>query len=675
MKQNQEIKARLDEWKKNLPDGSPLAKELADMERDAPLLTERFGAELSFGTAGLRGKLGPGTNAMNLVTVWRATEGLSNYIEKYFAEISGKTGETGNGAKTAATDAFERAGEADSDTGTVRTVGSVESQFLPEKAVCIAFDPRHMSREFAELAAAVFANHGIRVYTFDGIRPTPELAYLIRAKHTVSGLNLTASHNPKDYNGYKVYWADGCQISGEVSKGIAAEIDALPYFPGTPAPSFEEAKKTGLITMCGEVEDRAYLDTIEALAVHTAPADLDLSIPIVYTPLNGAGSIPFMRVIKERGFTNVHIVEEQKDPDPDFTTVGYPNPEDPKAFALAEKLGLQVNAEVLLATDPDSDRFAIEIRNHAADRALAQGSGPAGGRTRNACTQGGAAAGAATPAVPAYIPLNGNQTGYLLLSYILEGKKETGTQPSGAAAVRSIVTSPLGDRIAEANGVAMFEALTGFKNICGTIPTMEKYGLSYVFGWEESVGYASCPAIRDKDGISAGMLVAEAAAYYSKQGKTLAEALSDIYAKYGFFAEDEPYIIHEGLSGKAKIEGQMADLREHPFTSVAGQDVEEVIDFSNGHTQRVPVPAAGSKTESGTAPEQGGAAEDAGVIENHIPASNVLKYVLTGGTVFFVRPSGTEPKIKFYFYSEGTSLADAKAKNAAVKEAVLKRFV
>ena len=671
---SKEAASRLQEWKEKLPGGSPLAKDLAEMEGDEDLLTERFGAELSFGTAGLRGRLGPGTNAMNVVTVARATEGLSRYIEKYFSEISAKSGAAGSDREAA------EAGTASIQTG-VAAAGP-----LPEKAVVIAFDPRHMSREFAELAAAIFASHGIRVYTFDGIRPTPELAYLIRAKHTVSGLNLTASHNPKDYNGYKVYWADGCQISGEVSKGIAAEIDALPYFPEEAVSSFEEAQKTGLITMCGEVEDRAYLETIEALAVHTNAADLDLSIPIVYTPLNGAGSVPFMRVMKDRGFSNVHIVEAQRDPDPDFTTVGYPNPEDPKAFALAERLGLETGAEVLLATDPDSDRFAIEIRNHARDTRSAD----TNGKTRNACTErkaegkGGAAEGAATPVTPAYIPLNGNQTGYLLLSYILEGKKETGTMPAGAAAVRSIVTSPLGDRIAAANGVAMFEALTGFKNICGTIPTMEKYGLSYVFGWEESVGYASCPSIRDKDGISAGMLVAEAAAFYRKQGKTLAEALSDIYVKYGFFAEDEPYIIHEGLSGKAKIEGQMADLREHPFTKVAGQDVKEVIDFADGYTQRVSIPKESFDVNTGGRDVQmqdtadsrtgGKTGESEHNVENVIPSSNVLKYVLSGGTVFFVRPSGTEPKIKFYFYSEGTSLADAKAKNAAVKEEVLKRF-
>ena len=429
MSLSEDAARQVNEWKVKLPGNSDLGRELAAMEKDEALLAERFGAELSFGTAGLRGKLGPGTNAMNLVTVRRASEGLARYIEKYFgktgAVVSSEAGPDGNDAENA------------TDAG--------KGNFLPEKAVCIAFDPRHMSREFAELSAAVFASHGIRVYTFESIRPTPELAYLIRAKGTVSGLNITASHNPKDYNGYKVYWADGCQISGDVSKGIAAEIEALPYFPETgasygeregkearpgfpeagtsfldAASAFDAAKAAGFITICGEVEDRAYLDTIRAVAVHTDPCDLALDIPIVYTPLNGAGSIPFMRIMKERGFTNVHIVEEQKSPDPDFTTVGYPNPEDPKAFALAEKLGLETGAEVLLATDPDSDRFAIEIRNHAADS-----------NTRNADAPGKIAADAARTSagvgdgnIPAYIPMNGNQTGYLLLSYILEGRRE-----------------------------------------------------------------------------------------------------------------------------------------------------------------------------------------------------------------------------------------------------------
>ncbi len=578
---DQKAMERYNEWLTNLSENDPLRKELLSIKDDDDEINERFGEEMTFGTAGLRGKLGAGTGYMNRVIIERVTKALSNCIIDEFVK---------NGNKD------ER-----------------------ERPSCvIAYDPRHYSKDFASLSASILSRHGIIAYTFEDIRPTPELAFLIRNLHADAGINITASHNPKEYNGYKVYWSDGCQISGEISKRIAAEIERLPYpLHEEDHNLLSEEKESSLITYLGEKEDRAYLDRIEALAVHEGD-ELDLAMPLVYTPLNGAGAVPFERMLKDRGFTNYHIVEEQKGPDPEFSSVGYPNPEDPKAFRLSEELGAKTGAEVLLATDPDSDRFAIEVRK------------PDGGT---------------------YLPLNGNQTGYILLDYILSGRKERNEDAAHPAVVRSIVTSPLGDIIAKRYGVAMFEALTGFKNICGTIPIMEENGYSYVFGWEESVGYAACADIRDKDGISAGMLVSEAAAYYRKNGGTLYGDLMDIYEKNGFVNEEEPFIIKEGLKGKAEIASMMDHLRKEPFSEVAGIRVEKVTDYSTPVEIKV--------------------GEDTSYL---LESSNVLRFDLSGGSRFFVRPSGTEPKIKFYFYAFGESLKDAAEKNAAVKEEVLHFF-
>ena len=556
-----DYQSRYDEWLEKLPEGDPLKAELIAIADDEKDKEERFYQDLSFGTAGLRGKVGAGTNRMNFLTVGKASQGVADYIVSK--------------------------GQAAMDAGVV-----------------IAHDPRHFSREFSELAAGIFAANGIKVYTFPSLRPTPELAFMIRRLHTVSGINITASHNPKDYNGYKAYWDDGCQVSAEVADGMTECINAVDIWTGIKKSDYEEGVKSGKITVLGEEYDREYLDKIESLAIHEGD-DLDLSIPLVYTPLNGCGSIPFRQMLTDRGFTNWKIVPEQENPDPDFTTVGYPNPEDPKAFALSEKYGREFGAELLMATDPDSDRFAIEIRDDNGN----------------------------------YIPLNGNQTGYLLVNYVLEGHKTAGTLPPKGAMVKSIVTSTLSTIIAKAYGVEMFETLTGFKNICGKIPYLHENGYQYLFGYEESVGYAVCEDIRDKDGISAGMLVAEAAAYYRKQGKTLWDVLNEIYAKYGAFAEDEPNIVLEGIPGAQRIQRMMKFYRENLPTEVAGAKVEKVIDYINGY-------------------------ED-------IPPQNAIRMFLDNGSWFAIRPSGTEPKIKFYFYSNQQSREEALKVNADIKKATL----
>ncbi len=556
-------KEKYNYWLSRLADGDPLKEELLAIADDEKEIEERFYLDLTFGTAGLRGILAAGTNRMNYLTVGRATQGIANYIKTFGIEAR-------------------------------------------KKGVVIAHDCRYKSREFCLLTARILAANGIKAYIFDDLRTTPELAFMVRNLGTISGINITASHNPQEYNGYKAYWQDGCQVSADVAEGMLKEIGKLDYFDGIQKMDYDDAVIAGLIEVLDESKDREYLDLVESCKVHEGD-ELALDLPVVYTPLNGAGAIPFAVMMKDRGFTNWHIVEEQRLPDPEFTTVGYPNPEDPKAFKLAEELGRKVGAEVLMATDPDGDRFAIELRDENGD----------------------------------YVPLNGNQTGYLLVNYLLEGHKDAGTLPENGAMVKSIVTSNLSEIMANAYGVKMFEALTGFKNICGRIPDLEKMGLKYMFGYEESIGYAACPEIRDKDGISAGMLVAEAAAYYKKQGKTLFQVLNEIYEKYGWVAEDEPNIVLKGIEGSKRIARMMDDLRAHPITEVNGRKVVKLIDYKDGY-------------------------ED-------IPASNVLRYFLDNDAWFAIRPSGTEPKIKFYFYAMGKDREDAIAVNKAIKDEVFAR--
>ncbi|WP_026512732.1 phospho-sugar mutase [Butyrivibrio sp. LB2008] len=555
-----DYKKKYDEWMAHLSEEDPLKAELYKIKDDEKEKEERFYQDLAFGTAGLRGKVGAGTNMMNFLTVGKASQGIADYIANCGKEAM-------------------------------------------DKGVVIAHDPRHFSKEFSQLAAGIFAANGIKVYTFPDLRPTPELAFMIRRLNTVSGINITASHNPREYNGYKAYWDDGCQVSAEVADGMTEMISKVDIWTGIKKSDFNEGVASGKIIVLGDEYDREYLDKIEGMAIHEHD-ELDLSIPLVYTPLNGCGSIPFRQMLKDRGFTNWKIVPEQEHPDPDFTTVGYPNPEDPKAFKLSEQYGREFGAELLMATDPDADRFAIEIRDDNGN----------------------------------YVPLNGNQTGYLLVNYILEGHKTAGTLPSKGAMVKSIVTSTLSTVMAKAYGVEMFETLTGFKNICGKIPYLHENGYTYLFGYEESVGYSACEDIRDKDGISAGMLVAEAAAYYRKQGKTLFDVLQEIYSKYGYFAEDEPNIILEGIPGAQRIQRMMKWFRENIPTEVAGAKVDKVIDYINGY-------------------------ED-------IPPQNAIRLFLDNGSWFAIRPSGTEPKIKFYFYSNRDSRENALNVNKAIKEEV-----
>ena len=538
-------------WMEKLSKEDPLYQELEAVRGNEQEITDRFYQEIVFGTAGLRGICGAGTNRMNVLTVGRATQGIANYILKSGAD--------------------------------------------PMKGLAIAYDCRYHSQEFSELVASIMAGNGIRAYLFPDMRPTPELSFAIRRLGCVSGVNMTASHNPKEYNGYKVYWSDGAQISGEISEGMLEEIQKLDFFDDFRQMPLDEAREKGLIVMIGDEMDRAYLDYVKGMSQHP-DYELDRSVNIVYTPLNGAGSIPVRQVLTEMGYTNFHIVPEQEMPDPEFTTVGYPNPEDPKGFELSEKLGREVGAEVLIATDPDSDRMAIEIADG----------------------QGG------------YKFLNGNQTGAMLIAYMAEGMSQSGRLGEKPALIKSIVTGDMGATIAESYGIRVFEALTGFKNICGKIHDVYDKGYGYFFGYEESIGCAPGEAVRDKDGVCCAMLVAEMAAYYKKKGMTLGDALEALYQKYGYFSEDQVSLVREGAEGAALISRIMDTFRNGKPQTFGSLQVTKITDYINGY-------------------------ED-------IPASNVLRYDFGGGTWFAMRPSGTEPKIKFYYYA----VSDTKEKSAAL---------
>ena len=546
---------RYEEWARKLPAGDPLREELFAIKDNDEEIKERFYTEIEFGTAGLRGIRGAGTNRMNRLTVGRATQGIANYILA--------SGEDKN------------------------------------RGMVLAYDCRYFSKEFAELAAQIFAGNGIKAYLFPSHRPTPELSFAIRSFAALGGINMTASHNPKEYNGYKVYWMDGAQISGEISDGMLREIQALDFFDEFKIEPLEDAIEERKVRMITEEMDLAYLDYVKSMRQRDDD-EIDKTIPIVYTPLNGAGSIPMQKLAEELGYVNFFIVPEQKDPDPEFTTVGYPNPEDPKAFELSEALGREKGAEVLIATDPDSDRMAIEILD---------GSGN-------------------------YVPLNGNQTGALLIAYMARSKFEKGTLPKKAAMIKSIVTGNLGRAICEHYGIRVFEALTGFKNICGVIPKAEDMGYEYFFGYEESIGSAPGEEVRDKDGICAAMLIMELAAWCRKNGMTLGEYLQSLYRKFGFYAEDQVSFVLQGIPGAQRIKRIMDAFRSEKPQSFGRFTVKKCIDYLKGY--------------------------------EGIPASNVLIYHMTDGNWFAMRPSGTEPKIKFYYYAK--SMDDEKQAKDAVED-------
>ena len=533
---------------------------------DEKEIEDRFYTDLSFGTAGLRGKIGAGTNRMNKYTVALATQGLASTIVN-------------------------------------------KGQEAMDMGVAIAYDVRQYSDKFSETAARVLAANGIKTYLFDGIRPTPVLSYAVRELGTISGIVVTASHNPREYNGYKAYWKEGSQILDDIADEILDEIGKIDDFKEIKIMDLDEALEKDLIEYIGSEIDEKYNREILNRKIRDGE-ELDKDIRVVYTPLNGTGNIPVRRVLKDRGFENVFVVEEQENPDPNFTTVGYPNPEDPKAFDLSIEFGKEKDADILVATDPDADRIAIMVKNREGE----------------------------------FIFLNGNQTGALLVNYILSSLYKKDELPKNPAIVKSIVTGDLGRKIAEKYGVETFDTLTGFKNVCAKANEWETTGeYSFVFGYEESIGYNNGTLVRDKDAVIATMLVVEIAAYYKKNDKNLLEVLEDIYQEFGYYKENLVSVVLEGIEGSKRIERMMDYFRENPIPKIGNMKLSSVIDYLLDETGN--------------------------------DKSNVLKYILDDGSWYVVRPSGTEPKIKIYIYSKDKEEKESQRKIELIEKNVVEEMM
>lgn len=552
-----------------------LREELVAM--DEKTKEDAFYTNLEFGTAGMRGYIGAGTNRINIYVVRQATEGLAKLVES-----------KGEEAK--------------------------------KRGVAIAYDTRHFSPEFAFESAQVLAAHGIKSYVFESLRPTPELSFAVRHYGTIAGIMVTASHNPKEFNGYKVYGEDGGQMPPADASALTDYIRGIDNPFAVELVDLEDSKANGLITVLGEETDRLYLDELKAININKdLIAEFGKDMKIVYTPLHGTGEMLARRALAEAGFESVQIVEAQATVDPDFSTVASPNPESQAAFALAEELGRKVGADVLLATDPDADRVGVEVRQ-------ADGS---------------------------YWNLSGNQIGALIAKYILEAHKQAGTLPENAAVAKSIVSTELVTKIAESYGATMFNVLTGFKFIAEKIQEFEeKHNHTYMFGFEESFGYLIKPFVRDKDAIQAVLMVAEIAAYYRSRGMTLADGIDEIFKEYGYFAEKTISVTLSGKDGAEQIKAIMTKFRDNAPEQFNKTDIALFEDFA---LQKA-VALDGTTTELTT------------------PPSDVLKYTLTDDSWFAVRPSGTEPKIKFYIATVGETLAVAEEKVANI-EAEINAFV
>ena len=546
-------------------------EELAAIAGDEKEIEDRFYKELEFGTGGLRGVIGAGTNRMNVYTVRKATQGLSNYILKQ------------NGA---------------------------------DKGVAIAYDSRFMSPEFADEAALCLAANGIKTFVFDALRPTPELSFALRKLGCISGIVITASHNPPEYNGYKVYWEDGAQITAPKDKEIITEVKNVTDFYSVKTINKEEAVKAGLYQVIGKEIDDAYMAELKKQIIHPEViTEMAEDISIVYTPLHGTGNVPVRRVLEELGFKKVYVVPEQEMPDPEFTTLEYPNPEDPKAFTLALKLAKEKNADIVLATDPDADRLGI----YALD------------------TKSGE-----------YIPFTGNMSGMLIADYILRERKATGTMPVNPALVKTIVTTNMADVIAKAYNVELIEVLTGFKFIGEQIKFFEQSGSNnYVFGLEESYGCLAGTHARDKDAVVAVMCLCEVAAWCKKNGKTVWDQMLEMYEAYGYFKEDLYTVTLKGIDGSKQIAEIMDKLRSNPPKNFGDLEVVSMRDYQ---CDKIVNLKTGEETTTG------------------LPKSNVLYFDLTNDSWCCARPSGTEPKIKFYMGVKGSGLKDAEEKNAKLTE-------
>ncbi|MGT2886890.1 phospho-sugar mutase [Streptococcus macedonicus] len=547
-----------------------LREELVAM--DEKTKEDAFYTNLEFGTAGMRGIIGAGTNRINIYVVRQATEGLAKLIE-------------------------------------------TKGEDVKKRGVAIAYDSRHFSPEFAFESAQVLAKHGIKAYVFESLRPTPELSFAVRYLGTFAGIMVTASHNPSSFNGYKVYGEDGGQMPPADADALTDFIRAIEDPFAIELADLEESKTSGLIEVIGEAVDAEYLKEVKDVNINQKLIDeYGKDMKIVYTPLHGTGEMLARRALAQASFDSVQVVEAQAVPDPDFSTVKSPNPENQEAFALAEELGRKIDADVLVATDPDADRLGVEIRQ-------------ADGSYRN---------------------LSGNQIGAIIAKYILEAHKTAGTLPENAALVKSIVSTELVTKIAESYGATMFNVLTGFKFIAEKIQEFEeKHNHTYMFGFEESFGYLIKPFVRDKDAIQAVLIVAEIAAYYRSRGLTLADGIEEIYKEYGYFAEKTISVTLSGVDGAAEIKKIMDKFRDNAPAQFNTTDIVKTEDF-----------LAQTVTSAN------------GIEKLTTPPSNVLKYTLADDSWIAVRPSGTEPKIKFYIATVGKDLADAEAKIANIEKEI-----
>ena len=548
-------------------------EELRSIAGDEKEIEERFYRDLEFGTGGLRGIIGAGTNRMNIYTVRKATQGLANFIMKEKAQ---------------------------------------------EKGVAIAYDSRNMSPEFAKEAALCLAANGIRAYIFPSLRPTPMLSFALRELGCTAGIVVTASHNPPEYNGYKVYWEDGAQITSPKDKEIIGEVNAITDYAQVRTTSRREAEKAGLYQVIGEEMDDKYMEALKKLVLHPEIIKKEAeNLRIVYTPLHGTGNLPVRRVLRELGFANVYVVKEQELPDGNFPTVSYPNPEDKDAFALALKLAKEVDADIVLATDPDADRLGV----YAKDTATGE-----------------------------YESFTGNMSGMLILEYQLARRKALGTLPENGAVVTTIVSGKMAREITQAYQVELIETLTGFKYIGEQIKFFEQnQEHEYVFGYEESYGCLVGTHARDKDAVVAVMALCEAAAYWKSQGMTLCDKMQELFETYGYYQENLCTVTLKGQNGARQIAEMMENIRAHVPKSVGGLKVVQFRDYREDVKLDM---VRGEKTGTG------------------LPKSNVLYFELEKGAWCCVRPSGTEPKIKFYIGVKGESKEEAEDRLQNLTEAV-----
>ena len=562
------------EWLNNPYFDEATKAELRNIAGDEKEIEERFYMDLEFGTAGLRGVIGAGTNRMNVYTVRKATQGLANYI----ASVNGQ-----------------------------------------KKGVAIAYDSRRMSPEFADEAALCLNANGIKAYVFESLRPTPELSYAVRKLGCIAGINITASHNPPEYNGYKVYWEDGAQITPPHDKGIMDEVKKVTDYATVKTMDKEAAKAEGLYQTIGADIDDPYIAELKSLVLHQDSIDaVGKDLKIVYTPLHGTGNIPVRRVLKELGFTNVYVVPEQELPDGEFPTVSYPNPEAAEAFELGLKLGKKVDADLILATDPDADRLGVYVKDAKTGE---------------------------------YHSLTGNMSGCLIGDYVISQRKEREGLPKDGAFIKSIVSTNMADAIAKYYGIQLVEVLTGFKFIGQKILEFETKGNgTYLFGMEESYGCLTGTYARDKDAVVASMTLCEAAAYYKTKNMTLWDAMIAMYERYGYYKDDVQAITLKGIEGLEKIQKIMNTLRENTPSEIGGYKVVSARDYKKDTIKNM---ETGEVTATG------------------LPSSNVLYYDLTDDAWMCVRPSGTEPKVKFYYGVKGTSLADADEKSEKLGKEVL----